>query len=69
LEAAFYSLFSGGKEGKKKSERLIAKSGFLIPAVRNVEDILPDHDQLATIDQPQIKSEQPSTEVSPQPVD
>ncbi len=44
-------------------------SGFLIPAVRNVEDILPDHDQLERVDQAQSQGEQAVPEVSLQPAD
>jgi hypothetical protein len=44
-------------------------SGFLIPAVRNVEDILPDHDQMErTGDQP-VEAESHLPEASPQPAD
>jgi hypothetical protein len=42
-------------------------SGFLIPAVRNVEDILPDHDQLERADKSPNESEQPAPEGSLQP--
>jgi len=33
-------------------------SGFLVPSVRNIEDILPDHDQLKTITESSESSEQ-----------
>jgi DHA3 family macrolide efflux protein-like MFS transporter len=48
---------------------LALAAGFFIPAVRNVEDILPDHDQLEKVAQPDRETEQPVAETIPQPAD
>jgi hypothetical protein len=42
---------------------------WFIPTIRNVEELLPDHDQLERVDQAQSESEQGAIEGSMQPAD
>jgi hypothetical protein len=42
---------------------------WFIPTIRNVEELLPDHEQLKKTDQPQNVSEHPAAEGGLQPAD